>query len=86
MWCVPTRTMFCLSGDQATHERGRIFPSRAPLVQMVATLLQEQNYEWQVADPSYFSVDSMTKVDALDGGEDPEGAARSDCVRSSSKT
>jgi transposase-like protein len=37
-----------------------IFPNRASLVRMVATLLQEQDDEWQVADRRYFSVGSMT--------------------------
>src|SRR6266498_3324808 len=49
-----------------------IFPNRASLVRMVATLLSEQDDEWQVADRRYFSIGSMTKVDALEGGEDPK--------------
>jgi hypothetical protein len=36
---------------------------------MVATLLQEQDDEWQVADRRYFSAGSMARVDALEGGE-----------------
>lgn len=48
-----------------------IFPNRASLVRMVATLLQEQDDEWQVADRRYFSVGSMARVDALEGGETP---------------
>lgn len=48
-----------------------IFPNRASLVRMVATLLQEQDDEWQVADRRYFSVGSMARIDALEGGETP---------------
>jgi putative transposase len=47
-----------------------IFPNRASLVRMVATLLQEQDDEWQVADRRYFSVGSMAHVDEM-GGETP---------------
>jgi hypothetical protein len=32
---------------------------------------QEQDDEWQLADGRYFSVGSMAKVDALEGGETP---------------
>jgi putative transposase len=47
-----------------------IFPNRASLLRMVATLLQEQDDEWQVAERRYFSVDSMHKIDAdLEGGD-----------------
>jgi putative transposase len=49
-----------------------IFPTRDSLMRMVGTLLAEQDDEWQVADRRYFSVGSMTKVDALEGGEDPK--------------
>jgi putative transposase len=48
-----------------------IFPNRDSLMRMVGTLLAEQDDEWQVADRRYFSAGSMTKVDALEGGEDP---------------
>jgi putative transposase len=48
-----------------------IFPNRASLVRMVATLLQEQDDEWQVADRRYFSIGSMTRVDVTEGGETP---------------
>jgi putative transposase len=48
-----------------------IFPNRASLVRMVATLLQEQDDEWQVADRRYFSVGSMAQIDAPTGGETP---------------
>jgi hypothetical protein len=37
---------------------------------MVATLLQEQDDEWQVAERRYFSAGSMAHVDEL-GGETP---------------
>ena len=47
-----------------------IFPSRDSLMRMVGTLLAEQDDEWQVSDRRYFSLGSMTKVDALEGGED----------------
>jgi hypothetical protein len=36
---------------------------------MVATLLQVQDDEWQVAESRYFSVGSMTRVDVPGGGE-----------------
>jgi transposase-like protein len=47
-----------------------IFPNRASLMRMVATLLQEQEDEWQVADRRYFSAGSMAHVDEL-GGDTP---------------
>jgi putative transposase len=49
-----------------------IFPTRDSLMRMVGALLAEQDDEWQVSDRRYFSLDSMTKVDALEGGEDPK--------------
>ena len=49
-----------------------IFPNRDSLMRMVGTLLAEQDDEWQVMDRRYFSLDSMTKVDALEGGEGPK--------------
>ncbi len=49
-----------------------IFPTRDSLMRMVGTLLAEQDDEWQVADRRYFSIGSMTKVDVLEGGEDPK--------------
>jgi transposase-like protein len=49
-----------------------IFPNRDSLMRMVATLLAEQDDEWQVAERRYFSLGSMMKVDALEGGEDPK--------------
>ena len=48
-----------------------IFPNRDSLVRMVATLLQEQDDEWQVMDRRYFSVESMKHIDDLEGGETP---------------
>src|SRR6266542_2733282 len=47
-----------------------IFPTRDSLMRMVGTLLAEQDDEWQVSDRRYFSVGSMAKVDAPEGGED----------------
>ena len=35
-------------------------------------MLAEQDDEWQDADGRYFSVGSMTKVHALEGGEYPK--------------
>jgi hypothetical protein len=49
-----------------------IFPNRDSLMRMVATLLAEQDDEWQVMDRRYFSLGSMAKLDALEGGEDPK--------------
>jgi transposase-like protein len=49
-----------------------IFPNRASLVRMVATLLQEQDDEWQVADRRYFSASSMAHLDDPMGGETPK--------------
>ena len=49
-----------------------IFPTRDSLMRMVGTLLAEQDDEWQAADRRYFSVGSMTKVDELEGGENPK--------------
>ena len=50
-----------------------IFPNRDSLVRMVATLLQEQDDEWQVMDRRYFSFDSMRRIDEqLEGGETPK--------------
>ena len=49
-----------------------ILPDRDSLMRMVATLLAEQDDEWQGAERRYFSLGSMTKVDALKGGEDPK--------------
>ena len=49
-----------------------IFPTRDSLMRMVGTLLAEQDNEWQVMDRRYFSLGSMAKIDALEGGEDPK--------------
>lgn len=50
-----------------------IFPNRDSLMRMVATLLQEQDDEWQVADRRYFSIDSMRRIDEkLEGGDTPK--------------
>jgi putative transposase len=46
-----------------------IFPNRDSLVRMVATLLQEQDDEWQVMDRRYFGVESMKQIDEIEGGE-----------------
>jgi len=46
-----------------------IFPDRDSLVRMVATLLSEQDDEWQVADRRYFSTGSMAHIDELGGGD-----------------
>jgi putative transposase len=49
-----------------------VFPTRDSLMRMVGTLLAEEDDEWQVSDRRYFSLGSMTRVDALEGGEDPK--------------
>jgi len=46
-----------------------IFPSKESLMRLVTTLLEEQDDEWQVADRRYFSIESMKKIDQLEGGE-----------------
>jgi transposase-like protein len=46
-----------------------IFPSKESLMRLVSTLLEEQDDEWQVADRRYFSIESMKKIDQLEGGE-----------------
>lgn len=46
-----------------------IFPNRDSLLRIVATLLQEQDDEWQVAERRYFSIESMKHIDELEGGE-----------------
>ncbi len=48
-----------------------IFPTRASVIRLVGMILAEQDDEWQVSDRRYFSLGSMTKVDAMEGGEDP---------------
>src|SRR5207244_7581408 len=48
-----------------------IFPGRDSLMRMVATLLQEQDDEWQVSDRRYFSAGSMAHIDELGGGDTP---------------
>jgi putative transposase len=48
------------------------FPTQDSMLRMVGTLLAEQDDEWQVSDRRYFSVGSMAKVDAVEGGEDPK--------------
>jgi hypothetical protein len=40
-------------------------------VHIVATLLQEQDDEWQVAERRYFSAGSMSHLDVPKGGENP---------------
>jgi putative transposase len=49
-----------------------IFPNRDSLVRMVATLLQEQDDEWQVADRRYVSAGPMAHIDELGGGDTPK--------------
>lgn len=46
-----------------------IFPSKESLMRLVTTLLEEQDDEWQVADRRYFGIESMKKIDQLEGGE-----------------
>jgi hypothetical protein len=51
------------SEDVLAHQRDS-------LMRMVGTLLAEQDDESQVSDRRDFSVGSMAKVDALEGGEE----------------
>jgi transposase-like protein len=48
-----------------------IFPNRDSLMRLAGTLFAEQDDEWQVSDRRYFSAASMSKVDELEGGDDP---------------
>jgi transposase-like protein len=47
-----------------------IFPNKQSLIRLVATLLEEQDDEWHVADRRYFSVESMGRInEIIEGGE-----------------
>jgi Transposase, Mutator family len=65
--CEEDRTLravpFVLLAEMERNHVVGIFPNRVSLVRMVATLLQEQDDEWQIADRRYFSTASMAHVD-----------------------
>jgi transposase-like protein len=61
-----TRSSACTRRSSVgTHVVG-IFPTRDSLMRMVGWLVAEQDDEWQVSDRRYFSLGSMTKIDALE--------------------
>lgn len=67
----PTRRSHPQRDQEAHTSRGHL-PQRDSLMRMVATLLQEQDDEWQVADHRYFSIESMRRIDSqLEGSETP---------------
>lgn len=49
-----------------------IFPNRLSLLRLVGMLLLEQDDEWAVADRRYFSLESMKRIGASQGGESPK--------------
>ncbi len=46
-----------------------IFPNRASLIRLVGMVLLEQDDEWAVVDRRYFSLESMARIGADEGGE-----------------
>ena len=49
-----------------------IFPNRASLIRLTGMLLAEQDDEWAVSDPRYFTFESMARINDPEGGEPRE--------------
>jgi transposase-like protein len=72
--CIPLNTLERIHKEIKRRTRVvGIFPNRDSLMRMVATLLQEQDDEWQVMDRRYFSIESMRRInEQLEGRETPK--------------
>jgi hypothetical protein len=59
-------------GNQAANEGGRNLPDAGLADAQGRDTARGQDDGWQVSDRRYFSLGSMMKVNALEGGEDPK--------------